>query len=184
MKVTSLKIPDVKIIEPELFKDERGYFFEAFNQKNFNQLFNLDLTFVQDNQSKSLRGVLRGLHFQHEPYSQGKLVRVISGEVFDVAVDLRTDSLTYGKWVGEYLSDVNKKQLWIPSGFAHGFLTISDKAEFLYKTTNFYNKNSEITIRYDDLDLDIKWPKINDKFLSDKDKKGISFKNFNLTRRG
>ena len=141
MKAISLKIPDVKLIEPDVFEDERGFFFESFNQQKFNEAIGLDVTFVQDNHSKSKKGVLRGLHYQDEPFAQGKLVRVICGEVFDVAVDIRKDSTTYGQWVSEILSGDNKKQLWIPEGFAHGFLTLSDMAEFLYKTTNFYSFN-------------------------------------------
>ena len=137
MKVTSLKIPDIKLIEPEVFEDKRGSFFESFNQQKFNDAVGQKITFVQDNQSKSKRGVLRGLHYQDEPLAQGKLVRVISGEVFDVALDIRKNSATYGQWVAERLSAENKKQLWIPQGFAHGFLTITDNAEFLYKTTQF-----------------------------------------------
>ena len=133
MKVTSLKISDVKLIEPDVFEDERGFFFESFNQKKFNDAIGKDVIFVQDNHSKSSKGVLRGLHYQKEPFAQGKLVRVIRGEVFDVAVDIRKDSFTYGKWVAEILSEENKRQLWIPEGFAHGFLT-------LVIAQNFYTK--------------------------------------------
>ena len=158
MKVTPLKIPDVKLIEPSVFEDERGFFYESFNQQKFNKEIGENITFVQDNHSKSSKGVLRGLHYQEEPFAQGKLVRVIVGEVFDVAVDVRKQSPTYGQWVSEVLSGENKKQLWIPEGFAHGFLTISTKAEFLYKTTNFYNKKSEYTIHWKDNDFFIDWP--------------------------
>lgn len=158
MKVTSLKIPDVKLIEPSVFEDERGFFYESFNQQKFNKEIGENITFVQDNHSKSSKGVLRGLHYQEEPFAQGKLVRVISGEVFDVAVDVRKQSPTYGQWVSQILSAENKKQLWIPEGFAHGFLTLSDMAEFLYKTTNFYNKESECTIHWKDNDFFIEWP--------------------------
>tara|TARA_B110000503_G_scaffold137227_1_gene221090 strand:+ start:447 stop:977 length:531 start_codon:yes stop_codon:yes gene_type:complete len=158
MKLTALKIPDVKLIEPEVFEDQRGYFFESFNQKKFNGLIDQDITFVQDNQSKSKKGVLRGLHYQEEPFAQGKLIRVISGIVFDVAVDIRKDSRSYGQWVSEILSEVNKKQLWIPEGFAHGFLVISTTAEVHYKTTNFYSKPHERTISFDDPKLEINWP--------------------------
>ena len=161
MKVTSLKIPDVKLIELDVFEDERGFFFESFNQKKFNDAIGKDVIFVQDNHSKSSKGVLRGLHYQKEPFAQGKLVRVIRGEVFDVAVDIRKDSLTYGKWVAEILSEKNKRQLWIPEGFAHGFLTLSDSAEFLYKTTNFYNSSHESGFRYDSKVLSIAWPNEN-----------------------
>jgi len=175
MKVTSLKIPDVKLIEPDVFEDERGFFYESFNQQKFNEAIGENITFVQDNHSKSSKGVLRGLHYQEAPFAQGKLVRVVAGEVFDVAVDIRGDSPTYGQWVAEMLSGENKKQLWIPEGFAHGFLTLSDETEFLYKTTNFYNSNYERCILWNDSSLDIPW----DKFinhdaikLSNKDMKG------------
>ena len=160
MKVTSLKISDVKLIEPDVFEDERGFFYESFNQQKFNEAIGENITFVQDNHSKSSKGVLRGLHYQEAPFAQGKLVRVISGEVFDVAVDIRQDSPTYGQWVSEVLSGENKKQLWIPEGFAHGFLTISDAAEFLYKTTNFYNKESDRSIHWKDNDFRIDWPEV------------------------
>ena len=160
MKVTSLKIPDIKLIEPEVFEDKRGSFFESFNQQKFNDAVGQKITFVQDNQSKSKRGVLRGLHYQDEPLAQGKLVRVISGEVFDVALDIRKNSATYGQWVAERLSAENKKQLWIPQGFAHGFLTITDYAEFLYKTTQFYSKEYERSIHWKNNDFDITWPEV------------------------
>ena len=168
MKVTSLKISDVKLIEPDVFEDERGFFFESFNKKKFNEVIGQDVSFVQDNHSKSSKGVLRGLHYQEEPFAQGKLVRVIRGEVFDVAVDIRKDSFTYGKWVAEILSEENKRQLWIPEGFAHGFLTLSDSAEFLYKTTNFYSSSHESGFRYDSKALSIAWPNENFK-VSNKD---------------
>lgn len=158
MKITALKIPDIKLIEPEVFEDERGYFFESFNQKNFNELTGLNITFVQDNHSKSLMGTLRGLHYQSSPKAQGKLVRVIQGEVFDVVVDIRKSSPTFGKWLGEILSADNKKQLWIPEGFAHGFMTLSDTAEFTYKTTNYYAPDLEQCIAWDDPTLGIHWP--------------------------
>jgi dTDP-4-dehydrorhamnose 3,5-epimerase len=160
MKVTSLKIPDVKLIEPSVFEDERGFFYESFNQQKFNEVMDEDITFVQDNQSKSKRGVLRGLHFQEEPFAQGKLVRVVSGEVFDVAVDIRKNSPTYGRWISEILSAENKKQLWIPEGFAHGFLTLSESADFLYKTTNFYRKEFEITLPWNSNFFNITWPNV------------------------
>ena len=165
MNATPLKIPDVKLIEPEVFEDERGFFYESFNQHKFNQAIGQDILFVQDNHSKSTKGVLRGLHYQEEPFAQGKLVRVIVGEVFDVAVDIRKDSPTYGQWVSEVLSAENKKQLWIPVGFAHGFLTISDEVEVIYKTTNFYNKRSEKTIRFDSNLFNIEWPSIDCKII-------------------
>ena len=168
MKVTLLKIPDVKLIEPEVYQDERGFFYESFNQQKFNEAVGLDVTFVQDNHSKSRRGVLRGLHYQEAPFEQGKLVRVIAGEVFDVAVDVRKDSPSYGQWVAELLSGENKKQLWIPEGFAHGFLTLSNEAEFLYKTTDFYNKESEKLIHWKNNEFNIDWPEIEDRVLTSK----------------
>jgi len=158
MKVTPLKIPDVKLIEPEVFEDERGFFFESFNQQKFNEAIGQEVTFVQDNHSKSSQGVLRGLHYQEAPFEQGKLVRVIAGEVFDVAVDIRNESPTYGQWVSEILSAENKKQLWIPEGFAHGFLTISSEAEFIYKTTSYYSKQHEVAIHYLKNSFGIDWP--------------------------
>ena len=170
MKVSPLKIPDVKLIEPDVFEDERGFFYESFNQQKFNEAIGENITFVQDNHSKSSKGVLRGLHYQEAPFAQGKLVRVIVGEVFDVAVDIRKESPTYGEWVSEILSAENKKQLWIPEGFAHGFLALSDCAEFLYKTTAFYSKTHEKTIPYNHKDFDISWPEIDTQItLSQKD---------------
>ena len=150
MKVTPLKIPDVKLIEPDVFEDVRGFFYESFNQQKFIEEIGKNINFVQDNHSKSSKGVLRGLHYQERPFAQGKLVRVISGKVFDVAVDIRRDSPTYGKWVSEILTAENKKQLWIPEGFAHGFLALSASAEVTYKTTNFYSKDHEKVIHYKD----------------------------------
>ena len=169
MKVTSLKIPDVKLIEPDVFEDERGFFYESFNQQKLNEAIGKNIAFVQDNHSKSSKGVLRGLHYQDEPFAQGKLVRVIAGEVFDVAVDIRKNSPTYGQWVSEVLSADNCKQLWIPEGFAHGFLALTDEAEFLYKTTDFYNKEAERLIHWNKNDFDIKWPFLKNIILSDKD---------------
>ena len=158
MKVTPLSIPDVLLIEPQAFGDERGFFYESFNQNKFDEAMGKKINFVQDNHSKSIKGVLRGLHYQLAPKAQGKLVRVTQGEVFDVAVDLRQSSPTFGQWVGEIISADNKKQLWIPEGFAHGFLTLSDTAEFLYKTTDFYSKDHECAIRWDDETIGIDWP--------------------------
>ena len=158
MKATPTKIPDVFVIEPRVFGDDRGFFFESFNEKAFNAATGNSLPFVQDNHSKSVRGVLRGLHYQLPPKAQGKLVRVIQGEVFDVAVDIRKDSPTYGQWVAEILSADNKKQMWIPPGFAHGFLTLSDSAEFLYKTTDYWSPEHERAIKWDDASLNIPWP--------------------------
>jgi len=161
MKVTPLKISDVKLIEPDVFEDERGFLYESFNQQKFNEAIEQDVTFVQDNHSKSKKGVLRGLHYQEEPYSQGKLVRVISGEVFDVAVDIRKKSPHYGHWVSVNLSAENKKQLWIPPGFAHGFITMTDEAEFFYKMTEFYSKEHERCIHWKNNEFNITWPSLN-----------------------
>ena len=166
MKITALKIPDVKLIEQDIFWDKRGFFYESFNQKQFNDALGYEVNFVQDNHSLSKRGVLRGLHYQNPPFVQGKLVRVIAGEVFDVAVDIRKGSETYGQWVGEVLSVTNKNQLWIPEGFAHGFLTLSEEAEFLYKTTNYYSIEHESTIHWQYNNFDIAWPDINIEIIS------------------
>ena len=157
MKVINSTIDEVKIFEPMVFNDERGFFFESFNKKFFQESINSKIEFVQDNHSRSSKGVLRGLHYQLDPFAQGKLVRVVTGEVFDVAVDIRVNSKNFGKWFGAKLSADNKKQLWIPRGFAHGFLTLSDSAEFLYKTTNFYDKQSERSIIWNDPDINIDW---------------------------
>ena len=175
MNVTPLNIPDVLLIEPKVFEDERGFFFESFNQKNFEAILGRSIHFAQDNHSKSSSGVLRGLHYQLPPYAQGKLVRVIQGEVFDVVVDIRRSSPTFGKWACEILSADNRKQMWIPEGFAHGFVTLSDTAEFLYKTTDFYSKDYESAIRWDDETIGIDWP-MKEVLLSDKDKAAQSFK--------
>ena len=158
MKVTPAAIPDVFILEPKVFGDERGFFFESFNRQAFREATGLDVDFVQDNHSKSAKNVLRGLHYQLPPKAQGKLVRVVQGEVFDVAVDLRKGSKSFGKCVGETLSAENKRQMWIPPGFAHGFLTLSDTAEFLYKTTDYYAPEYERCIRWDDPAIGIAWP--------------------------
>lgn len=158
MKVLKTKIPGLLVIEPTVFGDERGFFFESFNEKAFAEATGLAPNFVQDNHSKSVKGVLRGLHYQLPPRAQGKLVRVVQGEVFDIAVDIRKDSLTYGQWVGEVLSAENKKQLWIPPDFAHGFLTLSDTAEFLYKTTDTWSPEHERAILWNDTKLNIDWP--------------------------
>lgn len=178
MKASPLKIPDVVLIEPKLFGDERGYFFESFNHAQFNQAIGYEVRFVQDNHSKSQKGVLRGLHYQLPPKAQGKLVRVIQGEVFDVAVDIRKDSSTFGKWVGEILSADNKHQLWIPEGFAHGFITLSETAEFLYKTTDYYAPEYERCIAWNDPDIGINWPLNQPPVLSGKDQQGQAFKAF------
>ncbi|EKO3940684.1 dTDP-4-dehydrorhamnose 3,5-epimerase [Vibrio metschnikovii] len=169
MKVIDTRIPDVKIIEPSVFGDERGFFMETWNQKRFEELVTGKPTqFVQDNHSKSKKGILRGLHYQTENI-QGKLVRVVVGEVFDVAVDIRKNSPTFGQWVGEYLSAENKRQLWIPEGFAHGFYVTSDEAEFVYKCTNYYHPQSEKSILWNDLALSIAWPIETQPQLSEKD---------------
>ena len=169
MKATPTAIPDVLVIQPHVFGDDRGFFFESFNARAFAQATGFATDFVQDNHSKSARNVLRGLHYQVEPRAQGKLVRVIHGEVFDVVVDLRKSSITFGKWVGETLSAENKKQLWIPPGFAHGFLTLSDRAELLYKTTDYYSPDHERCIRWDDPEIGIAWPLTATPTLSTKD---------------
>lgn len=169
MKITDTKIPDVKTVEPNVFGDERGFFFESFNHRIFEEAIGQKCTFVQDNHSKSSKGVLRGLHYQLAPMAQGKLVRVTQGEVFDVAVDIREGSPTYGQWVSEILSAENKKQLWIPEGFAHGFLTLTETAEFLYKTTNYYSPDHEKSILWNDKGIGIDWPEMEKLILSDKD---------------
>lgn len=174
MRLTRTLIPDVCILEPKVFDDERGYFFESFNQKVFNQLIGEEIQFVQDCHAKSQKNVLRGLHFQLPPMAQGKLVRVIQGEVFDVAVDLRQNSATYGRWVSEVLSADSRKQMWIPPGFAHGYLTLSGSSEFVYKTTEYYAPGLECCIRWDDPSLAIDWP-VSQPILSDRDRRGDSF---------
>ncbi|OYT91829.1 MAG: dTDP-4-dehydrorhamnose 3,5-epimerase [Burkholderiales bacterium PBB3] len=175
MKASRCKIADVFLIEPKVFGDERGFFYESFNQKVFNEATGAQWSFVQDNHSKSSQGVLRGLHYQIvQP--QGKLVRVVSGEVFDVAVDIRKDSPTYGQWVGEILSGTNHRQLWVPPGLAHGFLVLSESAEFLYKTTDYYAPAHERCIVWNDPTLGIAWPSIQaEPKLSAKDAAGIAF---------
>lgn len=175
MRTTKLAIPDVVVFEPRVFGDERGFFYESFNQKVFFEATGLNRDFVQDNHSKSQQGVLRGLHYQMPPYAQGKLVRVVAGEVFDVAVDLRLSSPTFGRWVGQILSAENKKQMWVPEGFAHGFLVLSSSAEFLYKTTNYYAPEHERCIQWNDPGLGIQWPITSEPNLSAKDKAGLLF---------
>jgi dTDP-4-dehydrorhamnose 3,5-epimerase len=167
MNIIKTILNDCFIIEPEFFQDERGFFLETFNEKRYSELTGIDFTFVQDNHSRSSKNVLRGLHFQKKK-PQGKLVRVARGEVFDVAVDIRKDSTTFGKWIGVILSDDNKKQFWVPPGFAHGFLVLSDVADFEYKCTDYYDPSDEGSISWDDPDLNIKWPST-DPVLSDKD---------------
>ena len=178
MKVIAAKIPDVLIIEPKVFGDERGFFFESFNQKQFTELTGVEKVFVQDNHSLSSKGVLRGLHYQIKQ-PQGKLVRVVRGEVFDVAVDLRKTSATFGQWAGVNLSAENKRQFWVPEGFAHGFIVLSDEAEFLYKTTDYYSPKNERCIQWNDQDLAIEWPNADVK-VSEKDANGILFKQADL----
>jgi len=174
-QATRLAIPDVVLLEPKVFGDDRGFFFESFNQAAFEAAIGLKVDFVQDNHSRSARNVLRGLHYQvSQP--QGKLVRVVQGEVFDVAVDLRKTSPTFGRWVGEHLSAENKRQLWIPEGFAHGFVVLSESAEFLYKTTNYYAPQHERCIRWNDPDIGIEWPQREQPVLSQKDSAGLAFK--------
>ena len=172
MKVVATAIPDVLLLEPTIYEDARGFFFESFNQKRFDDAVGRSVRFVQDNHSRSVKHVLRGLHYQiRRP--QGKLVRVVSGEVFDVAVDLRRNSPTFGKFVSGVLSAANKKQLWIPEGFAHGFLVLSDAAEFLYKTTDYYVPDDERCVIWNDPDIGIDWPKDVDPILSAKDRLGL-----------
>ena len=178
MKIKNTIFQGVKIFSPSLFKDKRGFFFESYNKKLFKELVGTEISFVQDNHSESSKGVLRGLHYQIPPKGQGKLVRVIKGEIFDVIVDIRKLSKTFGKWLGINISEHNKKQIWIPEGFAHGFLTISDTAECLYKTTDYYSSEHERGIIWNDENLDIKWPYDSNKIIiSDKDLKNKSFKN-------
>ena len=168
MQVTPTAIPDVLVIEPKVFGDTRGFFFESFNQKAFNDATGLNLNFVQDNHSRSAKGVLRGLHYQIQQ-PQGKLVRVVRGSVFDVAVDIRKNSSTFGKWEGIELTEQNHKQLWVPPGCAHGFVVTSDSADFLYKTTNYYAPEHERSIQWNDPDLAIHWPLNIRPLLSTKD---------------
>lgn len=178
MNIIDTIIPAVKIIEPKIFGDDRGYFMETWQHKLFNELV-AERTFVQDNQSKSKQGILRGLHHQ-EIDTQGKLVRVTYGEVYDVAVDIRKKSETFGQWVGVLLSAENKRQLWVPEGFAHGFYVTSKSAEFVYKCTNYYNPSAEIAIKWDDPTLNIDWPLIKNSkpLLSEKDRNAMSFKSY------
>ncbi|WP_061937445.1 dTDP-4-dehydrorhamnose 3,5-epimerase [Collimonas pratensis] len=175
MQIRSTEIPDVLIIEPNVFGDDRGFFYESFNSRRFAELTSVHINFVQDNHSKSAKNVLRGLHYQLQQ-PQGKLVRVISGEVYDVVVDIRRSSLTFGRWIGVKLSAENKRQLWIPEGFAHGFLVTSESAEFLYKTTDYWAPQFERSIRWNDPILGIDWPIVGSPVLSEKDRAGVSLK--------
>ena len=174
MKVTPTAIPDVLIIEPKVFGDARGFFYESFNQKAFNEATNTDYQFVQDNHSRSAKGVLRGLHYQIQ-HPQGKLVRVTLGAVFDVAVDMRRNSPNFGKWVGKLLSAENHCQLWIPPGFAHGFVVITDSAEFLYKTTDYWHPEFERSLLWNDAIVGVEWPIQGEPQLAEKDARGLRF---------
>lgn len=176
MNVIKTAIPEVMIFEPKVFGDERGFFFESFSKKTFEEAIGRQVEFVQDNHSKSRKGVLRGLHFQKGEHAQGKLVRCAAGEVFDVAVDIRKNSKTFGQWVGVHLSGENKRQLWIPEGFAHGFLTLSETAEFLYKATNYYAPSAEGSILWNDETIGIEWPLLDAPELSAKDAVAPSLK--------
>lgn len=177
MKIEKTVIDGVLILTPKVFGDDRGYFFESFNQKQFESAVGREVKFVQDNQSKSQKGVLRGLHFQNPPFAQGKLVRVLSGSVLDVAVDIRKDSPTYGQHLTFELDAISNKMVWLPEGIAHGFASLEDDTVFFYKCTNYYNKDSEDCILWNDKDLNIDW-KVSTPLLSEKDKEGKSFKNF------
>lgn len=179
MEVIATKIPEVLIIEPKVFGDDRGFFYESFNKKKFVEACGVTAEFVQDNHSKSAKGVLRGLHYQIKQ-PQGKLVRVCQGEVIDIAVDIRKSSATFGQWVSANLSAENKRQLWVPEGFAHGFVVLSDTAEFLYKTTDYYAPEYERCIYWDDDDLSIDWHFSGQPLVSDKDANGLSFKEAEL----
>jgi dTDP-4-dehydrorhamnose 3,5-epimerase len=179
MRIITTTIPDVLILEPRVFGDERGFFFESFNERCWRELTGVDLHFVQHNHSRSAGGVLRGLHYQIQQ-PQGKLVRAVVGEVFDVAVDIRQSSATFGKWFGALLSAENKRQMWVPPGFAHGFCVTSDVAEFLYLTTDYYAPEHERCISWNDLDLAISWPLTVDPNVSAKDSNGQLFKDADL----
>ena len=181
MKAVAAPLDGLIVLEPTIFGDDRGFFFESFNEATFKSITGLDdLTFVQDNHSKSSKGVLRGLHYQTPPYQQGKLIRVVQGEIWDVAVDIRDDSATRGRWFGALLSSENKKQIWLPPGFAHGFITLSDSAEVLYKTTQFYSPEHERCLAWNDPILAIDWQLSQlagiSPQLSSKDKLGAAFK--------
>lgn len=179
MNVIATELPEVLILEPKVFGDERGFFYESFNARAFQEATGVKAQFVQDNHSRSQQGVLRGLHYQIE-HAQGKLVRVTAGEVLDIAVDIRRGSLTFGQWAGVHLSAQNARQLWIPPGFAHGFLVLSEHAEFLYKTTDYYTPSAERCIRWDDPDLAIDWQLAGTPILSAKDQQGKSLREADL----
>jgi len=173
--VVKLDIPDVLLLTPRVFPDDRGFFLESWNARTWREATGLDTTFVQDNHSRSARGVVRGLHYQVR-HAQGKLVRVVAGEIFDVAVDLRRSSPTFGRWVGAALSAENHRQLWIPAGFAHAFMALSESADVLYKASDYYDREAERSIRWDDPELGIAWPSDEASALSDKDERGVSFR--------
>lgn len=175
LTVTPTEIPGVLVLEPKVFGDSRGFFLESFNHESFRQATGLDVNFVQDNHSRSRKGVLRGLHYQLPPHAQGKLVRVVSGSVFDVAVDIRRDSPTYGRWVGVSLTAENHRQMWIPPGLAHGFLVTSGSADLFYKTTSYYSPSHEKCLAWDDPSLAISWPHTGTPILSEKDAAGSPF---------
>ena len=180
MKIIATDIPEVLIVEPQVFGDDRGFFFESFNRKCWQEQMGMDISFVQLNHSCSEQNVLRGLHYQIEQ-TQGKLVRVISGEVFDVAVDIRRSSPTFGKWVGVYLSAANRKQFWVPEGFAHGFYVLSESAEFIYLTTDFYAPEHERAIIWNDPELNVSWPLLEQEpVLSEKDQIAVRFRDAQL----
>jgi len=174
MQVVATTIPDVLILEPKVFGDARGFFVESFNANTFKGCTGLDVQFVQDNHSRSGKGVLRGLHYQIQQ-PQGKLVRVVQGEVFDVAVDMRRNSPTFGQWAGAYLSAENHRQLWVPAGFAHGFVVLSDTADFLYKTTDYYAPQHEVCLQWNDATVGVDWPLMMPPSLSAKDQQGLSW---------
>jgi dTDP-4-dehydrorhamnose 3,5-epimerase len=175
VKATPLALPEVLLLEPRIFPDDRGWFYESFNARSFAAATGLDVTFIQDNHSRSRRGVLRGLHYQLPPAAQGKLVRAVAGAILDVAVDIRKSSPTHGRWVAEMLSAENMKQLWVPTGFAHGFIALTDGTEVIYKTTDFYHKAAERSIRWDDPDLAIAWPADLTPLLATKDAEAPAF---------
>ena len=177
MKLIDTSIPGIKLIEPAVFEDEYGIFFESYNKRDFSLLLGREINFVQDNHSISHKRVLRGLHYQLPPRGQGKLVRVTQGEIYDVVVDIRKSSASFGKWLAHKLSEINKRQIWIPEGFSHGFLTLTESAEINYKTTNFYSREDEGTILWNDPDLSIHWPSTNEVIISLKDQNDKSLKN-------
>lgn len=177
MEINKLAIEGLAVLTPRKYEDERGYFLESFNQKKFNELIGKNIVFVQDNESVSIKNTLRGLHFQHPPFSQAKLVRVVKGAVLDIVVDIRKDSATFGQWHGEILSESNGKLFWIPEGFAHGFAALEENTKFLYKCTNYYAPKSESTLLWNDETLNIDWGVLNP-IISKKDKEGIRLKDF------